>query len=231
MVETPSQRGFTYLIPKMALFHSNTLSSTQLQQLWHNAIDLAAPIPPAIVSYDVTLYNLSLPNNRPELAKEVMQWLAGSAVGGQFDKKSLIIVTQLPKHLVVTYPTNVQDPLWQARIKGSTLIGHEPGAMPFTPVKLEEINEFVQQWYTPDIMTLYIAGHVDSRTLTENINQIFSALSGKRSMPVTVATLPVFEPQVINLTSLNPAKDTLSLTWDFNWQTVSDSEKLKCYLV
>jgi len=51
MVETASQRGFTYLIPKMALFHSKTLSSSQLQQLWHNAIDPAAPIPPAIVSY------------------------------------------------------------------------------------------------------------------------------------------------------------------------------------
>ena len=101
--------------------------------------------------------------------------------------------------------------------------------MPVTPVKLEEINKFVQQCYTPDIITLYIAGHVDSRTLTENINQIFSTLSGKRSMPVTVATLPVFKPQVINLTSLDPAKDTLLLTWDFNWQTVSDSEKLKRY--
>ena len=83
----------------MALFHSNTLSSTQLQQLWNNAIDPAAPIPPAIVSYDVTFYKLSLPNNRPELVKEALQWLAGWAVGGQFDKKSLMIVTQLPKHL------------------------------------------------------------------------------------------------------------------------------------
>lgn len=111
MVETASQRGFTYLIPKMALFHSKTLSSSQLQQLWHNAIDPAAPIPPAIVSYDVTLYNLSLPNNRPELLKEALQWLAGSAAGGQFDKKSLMMITQLPKNLVVTHPANVKDPL------------------------------------------------------------------------------------------------------------------------
>lgn len=229
MVETASQRGFTYLIPKMALFHSKTLSDSQLQQLWHNAIDPAAPIPPAIVSYDVTLYNLSLPNNRPELLKEALQWLAGSAAGGQFDKKSLMMITQLPKHLVVTHPANVKDPLWRARIKGSTLIGHEPGAMPVTPVKLEEINKFVQQWYTPDIMTLYVAGHVDSRTLTENINQVFSTLSGKRSMPVTMATLPVLTPQIINLTSLDPTKDTLSLTWDFGWRTINDSEMLKRY--
>ncbi|WP_238149268.1 hypothetical protein [Arsenophonus endosymbiont of Aleurodicus floccissimus] len=64
-------------------------------------------------------------------------------------------------------------------------------------------------------MMLYVTGHVENRSLTENINQIFSALSGKRSMPVTVAALPVLPPQIINLTSLNPAKDSLSLTWDF----------------
>ncbi len=35
-------------------------------------IDPKRPMPPVIVSYDTTLFNLSLPNNRNDLLKEAL---------------------------------------------------------------------------------------------------------------------------------------------------------------
>ncbi len=36
------------------------------------------PMPPVIVSYDTTLFNLSLPNNRNDLLKEALSYLANA---------------------------------------------------------------------------------------------------------------------------------------------------------
>ncbi len=41
----------------------------QARSLWQQSIDPKRPLPPAIVSYDYTMFNLSLPNNRNDLLK------------------------------------------------------------------------------------------------------------------------------------------------------------------
>jgi hypothetical protein len=44
----------------------------QVRSLWQQAIDPKRPLPPAVVSYDYTMFNLSLPNNRNDLLKEAL---------------------------------------------------------------------------------------------------------------------------------------------------------------
>jgi predicted Zn-dependent peptidase len=47
-----------------------------VRSLWQQAIDPKRPLPPAVVSYDYTMFNLSLPNNRNDLLKEALTYLS-----------------------------------------------------------------------------------------------------------------------------------------------------------
>ncbi|WP_323838226.1 insulinase family protein [Photorhabdus africana] len=231
LAEKTQQTGYTWLIPKVVLFSSKSLSSTKLEQLWNSAIDPKYPLPPAIVSYDFTLYSLSLPHNRPELLKDALNWLADAAGKAVFTSETLQHAMKMADTSVATYPPDIQDPVWRRRLKGSTLLGHDPAQNAPQPIDLEKLKQFYRQWYTPDMMTLYVAGHVDSRTLPENINLAFSSLKGKRHTPATIAALSPMKPETIGIISDKKKEDTLSLIWDLNWQPINDSRVLNQYWI
>ncbi|MDT1898891.1 insulinase family protein, partial [Acinetobacter baumannii] len=65
--ESTQQSGFSRFIPRLALTQSGSLPTMQARSLWQQSIDPKRPLPPAIVSYDYTMFNLSLPNNRNDL--------------------------------------------------------------------------------------------------------------------------------------------------------------------
>lgn len=69
------------------------------------------------------------------------------------------------------------------------MLAHDPAAAVKRPVDLAQLNAFYKQWYTPDAMTLFVVGNVDSRGLVEQINKIFSPLAGKRDQPAAMPTL------------------------------------------
>lgn len=228
--EKASEKGYSYLIPKMALLHqTEAFPAATLQNFWRQATDPDVPIPPAVVSYDYTIYSLSLPHNKPELLKQALNWLATSAAGATYTETSLhngLTVTNAP---VATLPLDATDPVWRARLKGSAMMGYDPGQKISDNVNLESVNAFYQKWYTPDVMTLYVAGHVDARMLSDYITQTFSSLEGKRSEPVSVAVLSQVKPQSIDILQDKQSKDSLSLIWDIDWQPINDSAVLLRY--
>ncbi|MDB9567049.1 M16 family metallopeptidase [Providencia rettgeri] len=230
LTEKASEKGYSYLIPKMALFHqTEAFPTTTLQEFWRQAADPDMPIPPAVVSYDYTIYSLSLPNNRPDLIKQALSWLATSVAGAEYTETTLHNGLTAQNVPVATLPLNANDPVWRARLKGSTMMGYDPGQKPNGTVALDSVNSFYQKWYTPDVMTLYVAGHVDSRMLSDSISQTFSSLEGKRSEPVSVAVLSAVKPQSIDILQEQPAQDTLSLIWDIDWLPIKDSNVLLRY--
>ncbi|WP_086113385.1 M16 family metallopeptidase [Xenorhabdus beddingii] len=229
LVEKNHQKGYTYLIPKVVLSSSKDLSSQDLENLWHNAIDTQNPFPPAIVSYDFTLYSLSLPNNRPDLLQNALIWLSDVAGGAVFIPKTLEQAMKEGGSPVTTFPADIQDPVWRMRLQGSTLIDHDPGMPVSEPVDVKKIENFYHQWYTPDAMTLYIAGNVDRRSLSERINQTFSSLEGKRQTPVPVPTLLPLKAATIGVESDKVKQDRLSLSWNLNWLRINDSQTLAQY--
>ncbi|WP_340610060.1 insulinase family protein [Xenorhabdus bharatensis] len=226
LAEKSYQQGYTYLIPKIVLSSSKDLSSQKLEDLWHNAVDSKNPFPPAIVSYDFTLYSLSLPNNRPELLQDALIWLSDIAGGAVFTPQTLTPAMKTSEHLVSTLPSDIHDPVWRTRLQGSTLIGHDPGASVSIPVDVKKVEEFYRQWYTPDAMTLYIAGNVDSRILPERLNHVFSSLEGKRQTPVAVPILLPLKTETLGVESEKAIQDRLSLAWNLNWQPINDSQTL-----
>ncbi len=69
LAESTQQSGYSHAIPRIALTQSGGLDAAQARSLWQQGIDPKRPMPPVIVSYDTTLFNLSLPNNRNDLLK------------------------------------------------------------------------------------------------------------------------------------------------------------------
>ena len=228
LVESTQQTGFSHLLPRLAMVHNTALDTNQQRALWQQAIDPAHPLSPAISSYDFTQYNLSLPNNRPELLKEALNWLAATA-GKMAINEQVVNAALSASDPITTWPANTQDVWWRYRLQGSALLAHDPGEQPRAPVDIAQLNSFYQQWYTPDAMTLYVVGNVESRSLSEQINRAFSSLKGKRETPAPLPGLSSLPNQPVNLVNNAIVQDRLSLVWDTAWQPILDSQNLQRY--
>jgi len=228
LVETAQQIGFSHLLPRLALVHNAALDTTQQRALWTQGIDPNRPLPPAITSYDFTIYNLSLPNNRPEVVKDALNWLAATA--GKMTINDQVVNTAIgADDPVATWPANPQDVWWRYRLKGSLLLGHDPSEPAKSPIDINQLSSFYKQWYTPDAMTLFVVGNVDNRSLSEQINKAFSPLEGKRETPSPMPTLSPLPHQPVNLVNNAVSQDRLSLIWDTAWPPIRDSQNLTRY--
>ncbi|MDX5629983.1 MULTISPECIES: pitrilysin family protein [unclassified Brenneria] len=228
LTENTQQSGFAHFIPRLALTPGDGFSATQLSSLWQPTEKDARSLPPAVTSYDVTFYNLSLPNNRPELLKDALSWLSKAAGQLTIDDRRIDAALNAPNP-VVTFPANPQDPRWRYRLKGSPLLAHDPGQAVTAPLSSEPLQQFYKTWYTPDAMTLYIVGHVDQRYIVDQIGKAFSPLQGKRGEPVPVPTLSPLPLQPVSLIDTTVQQDTLSLIWDTPWHPIRDDRALVRY--
>ncbi|MCT4704913.1 insulinase family protein [Enterobacteriaceae bacterium H11S18] len=228
LTESTQQSGYSHFLPRLALTQHGSLQPLQVRSLWQQSTDPARPLPPVIVSYDFTLFNLSLPNNRNDLLKEALTFLADS--GGNMavtpDTVSTALQTQ---DRVASWPMDTQDSWWRYRLKGSTLLGHDPAQDLKQPVDAEQLKAFYEKWYTPDAMTLIVVGNVDSRSLAEQINKTFGSLKGKRETPAPVPTLSPLKLDPVSLMTDSVREDRLSLMWDNPWQPIRDSAALLRY--
>ncbi|MDA5542531.1 MULTISPECIES: M16 family metallopeptidase [Yersinia] len=229
LVESAPQIGFAHLLPQLALMSSASFTPAQLQSLWQQGVDKDRPLPPAITSYDFTLYSLSLPNNRPDLLKEALAWLSDTSGKLAISEQTVNAALNSATDPIATFPQNIQEPWWRYRLKGSSLMGHDPGQPVAKPVDIEKLKQFYQQWYTPDAMTLYVVGNVDSRSIAAQIGKTFSELKGKRATPAPVAMLAPLPPEPVSLMNEQATQDTLSLMWDTPWHPIQDSIALSRY--
>ncbi|ACR70876.1 insulinase family protein [Edwardsiella ictaluri] len=227
--ESPQQMGYAHLLPRLALAQGKGLDAPALQSFWQQAIDPARPMPTAITSYDYTSYNLSLPNNRPDLMKDALRWLANTAGDLQVNAETVGEALKGADSRVMAQPGEAGDPWWRYRLKGSNLLGHEPGRAAVVPLAPTQLKAFYHQWYTPDAITLYVVGNVDARALSEQINQTFGSLSGQRETPATVPALPALAAAPVSLIADGTQQDILSLVWDTPWQPIRDSQMLLRY--
>lgn len=96
-------------------------------------------MPPVIVSYDTTLFNLSLPNNRNDLLKEALSYLA-NATGKLTITPETINHALQSQDMVATWPADTKEGWWRYRLKGSTLLGHDPADPLKQPVEAERLK-------------------------------------------------------------------------------------------
>lgn len=229
LAESSQQTGFAHFLPRIALTHSEGFSGAQLQSFWQQAISTVRPLPPAVSSYDFTMYNISLPNGRADLLKEALSWLAATGGHLPITPETISDAARISPDPIGAIPMDTQDPWWRYRLKGSTLLGHDPSQPPVHPVDAKMLSQFYHQWYTPDAMTLYVVGNVDGRNLSEQINKTFSKLKGTRETPQTLPTLSSLPPKAMALMDDSVTQDKLSLLWDMPWQPIQDSQALSTY--
>ncbi|EPF12952.1 Peptidase M16 inactive domain [Cedecea davisae] len=228
LTETAQQSGYSHFLPRMVLTQTGGLPTSQARSLWQQSSDPERPLPPAIVSYDFTLFNLSLPNNRNDLLKEALAFLATNTGTLNVDSDTVAAALRAPD-MVATWPMNTKDSWWRYRLKGSTLLGHDPAEDLKRPVDAAQLKAFYDKWYTPDAMTLIVVGNVDSRNVAEQINKTFGELKGKRETPAPVATLSPLKPEPVSMMTGSVRQDRLSLMWDNQWQPIRDSAALLRY--
>ncbi|CAJ0999922.1 pitrilysin family protein [Sodalis praecaptivus] len=228
LAENSQQTGFARLIARLALTHGENFITAQLTSLWQQGANEQRPQPPARVSYDTTLYSLSLPNGRPDLLKEALKWMVNTA-GHLSITPAAVQQALAAADPVATVPEKPRNSWWHYRLKGSQLLAHGPDAAAKSPVDAEQVQHFYQRWYTPDAMTLYVVGNVDGRALNEQIVKTFSALQGKRDTPATVPTMSPLPHQPVSLFSDEGDYDSLKLVWDNPWQPIRDSQSLNRY--
>lgn len=222
LVEDAHERGFSTLLPRIGF----TSNSKTIHNLWQNGISPDSPLPPVSITYDYTTYNISLPNNNPELLKNAFSWLAEMAGGLKINEDTVASAQRLSMRWVAIQPANVQDSWWRFRLKGSPMLGHEPVYNVAQPIQIDKVKTFYHQWYTPDAMILYVAGNIDTRMLNEQINTAFSGLKGKRSTPSTLPSLAPLSTAPLSLLVDGDKQDNLSLVWERSWQPVSDTQTL-----
>ena len=207
--ESTQQSGFSRFIPRLALTQSGSLPTMQARSLWQQSIDPKRPLPPAIVSYDYTMFNLSLPNNRNDLLKEALSWLADASGKLAITPESINHALQ-GSDMVATWPLDTKEGWWRYRLKGSTMLGHDPAAPLKQPIDVAQLKDFYQKWYTPDAMTLIVVGNVDSRSVAEQINKTFGDLKGKRETPAAVPTLSPLPTVPVSIMTNAVRQDKLS---------------------
>ncbi|HEY3588947.1 MAG TPA: pitrilysin family protein [Buttiauxella sp.] len=228
LTEATQQSGYSHFVPRLALTQSGSLQPLQVRSLWQQSVDPKRPLPPAIVSYDFTLFNLSLPNNRNDLLKEALTYLSDSSGKLAITPTTVNLALQT-QDMVATWPMDTKDDWWRYRLKGSTLLGHDPAEDLKQPVDIEQLKAFHQKWYTPDAMTLIVVGNVDSRSVADQINKTFGTLTGKREIPAPVATLSPLKHDAVSLMTSSVRQDRLSLMWDNAWQPIRESSMLLRY--
>lgn len=228
LAESTQQSGYSHAIPRIALTQSGGLDAAQARSLWQQGIDPKRPMPSVIVSYDTTLFNLSLPNNRNDLLKEALSYLA-NATGKLAITPETINHALQSQDMVATWPADTKEGWWRYRLKGSTLLGHDPADPLKQPVEAEKIKDFYQKWYTPDAMTLLVVGNVDARSVVDQINKTFGELKGKRETPAPVPTLSPLRAEAVSIMTDAVRQDRLSIMWDTPWQPIRESAALLRY--
>lgn len=226
--ESTQQVGYSHFIPRLALTQSGSLQPMQARSLWQQGIDPQRPMPPAIVSYDFNLFNLSLPNSRNDLLKEALTWLA-DASGHLKISPETINHALSGEDMVATWPQDPKEGWWRYRLKGSAMLGHDPSEALKQPVDAEQLKAFYHKWYTPDAMTLIVVGNVDSRSVIEQISKTFGGLKGKRETPAAVPTLSPLSPAPVSIMTDAVRQDRLAIMWDTPWTPIRDSDALQRY--
>ncbi len=229
LAENPQQQGFAHFLPRLALIRSDGFTTAQLQSFWQQAINNQRPVSPAVTSYDFTSYNLSLPIGRPDLVKTALHWLVDTTGKMVITPDSVHAAWQAPQDPIDAVPTDSGNGWWRYRINGSTLTGHSPEVLPAKTAKSADFGKFYHQWYTPDVMTLYVVGNVDSRAMVEQIKSAFASLKGSRQTAQTMPTLSDVTPKVMSAFDASAIQDRLSLMWSMPWQTIQDSPALNAY--
>jgi len=187
--ETESTRGLAHYLEHMAFNGSANFPPGSVVPFFQSLGLNFGRDQNAFTSFDQTVYQLALPDTKPETLDKAMLFMADVATRltlptPEIDNERQIILEELRSRSGVRQ--RVQDYLYERLAPESTVgrrlpIGSEATIKAVGP---PDFREYYSRWYVPSNMTVIVVGDVDAATAVDAIRKQFDgAASAPRPVP------------------------------------------------
>lgn len=189
ILETEEQRGLAHFMEHMNFNGTTHFPKNELiDYLQRSGIRFGADLN-AYTGFDMTVYQLPIPSNNPELLQQgltiMRDWAHGALLESEeIDQERGVILEEkrqrggLSERLQEkTFPVLTN----QSRFAERVPIGLEDVLKHFDH---KEIRNFYKDWYRPDLQALIIVGDIDVAAIEQKIIQLFSDLEVPADAPV-----------------------------------------------
>jgi zinc protease len=187
--ETESTRGLAHYLEHMAFNGSTNFPPGSVVPFFQSLGLNFGRDQNAFTSFDQTVYQLALPDAKPETLEKAMLFMADVATRltlppAEIDNERQIILEELRSRSGVRQ--RVQDYLYERLAPESTVgrrlpIGSEATIKAVGPA---DFREYYSRWYVPSNMTVIVVGDVDPAAVVDAIRKQFDgATAAPRSVP------------------------------------------------
>ncbi len=186
--ETERQRGIAHYLEHLAFNGSDNFPPGSVIPMFQSMGLSFGQHQNAFTSFDQTVYQLMLPDTKPENVSKALLFLAD--VGGrlkllpeEIEKERQIIIEE--KRTRAGGMQRIADYVIERRMPGSLVGQRVPIGTEQTILTMSEgdFRDYYSRWYMPSNMTLLAVGDMPEEAMIAAITSAFGPLPGKGDMP------------------------------------------------
>jgi len=181
LLENENQRGLAHFMEHMNFNGTKHFPKNELvNYLQQQGVRFGADIN-AYTSFDETVYQLPLPSDKPEVLQNGIQiihdWAHGATLDPiEIDKERGVILEE--ERLGKGAQERMQRKYWPVILNNSRYANRVPIGLDkvLNTATQQEIKEFYQDWYRPDLQALIVVGDINLDQMERTIRDKFSDL-------------------------------------------------------
>ena len=229
IVEDDDQRGLAHFVEHMAFNGTKNFPRTEMVDYltsigmgYHNGLNGGT-------SYDYTIYEFKLPTDDETKMRKGISILSDIAWQVSFEPSEIERergVIQEEWRLGQSAQQRIQDQIDKVRFAGSRYAERNPiGTIEnLKTFKPESLIRYYQDWYRPDLETVFIVGDCDPQKMESLVKEYFGVIP-KRENPRPRLSYPVpdnIEPRAVTVLDKEQPYTMLRSTWKVKTTPVTD---------
>ena len=229
IVEDDDQRGLAHFVEHMAFNGTKNFPRTEMVDYltsigmgYHNGLNGGT-------SYDYTVYEFKLPTDDENKVRKGISILSDIAWQVSFEPSEIERergVIQEEWRLGQSAQQRIQDQIDKVRFAGSRYAERNPiGTIEnIKTFKPESLIRYYQDWYRPDLETVFIVGDCDPQKMESLVKEYFGVIP-KRENPRPRLSYPVpdnIEPRAVTVLDKEQPYTMLRSTWKVKTAPVTD---------
>ena len=229
IVEDDDQRGLAHFVEHMAFNGTKNFPRTEMVDYltsigmgYHNGLNGGT-------SYDYTVYEFKLPTDDENKMRKGISILSDIAWQVSFEPSEIERergVMQEEWRLGQNAQKRIQDQIDKVRFAGSRYAERNPiGTIEnLKTFKPESLIRYYQDWYRPDLETVFIVGDCDPQKMESLVKEYFGVIP-KRENPRPRLNYPVsdnIEPRAVTVLDKEQPYTMLRSTWKVKTAPVTD---------
>ena len=229
IVEDDDQRGLAHFVEHMAFNGTKNFPRTEMVDYltsigmgYHNGLNGGT-------SYDYTVYEFKLPTDDENKMRKGISILSDIAWQVSFEPSEIERergVIQEEWRLGQSAQQRIQDQIDKVRFAGSRYAERNPiGTIEnIKTFKQESLIRYYQDWYRPDLETVFIVGDCDPQKMESLVKEYFGVIP-KRENPRPRLSYPVpdnIEPRAVTVLDKEQPYTMLRSTWKVKTAPVTD---------